>query len=110
MEVASVDHSPHAHPAAPTGELPAGFTSSPGATSPSFSSYRQTAQQHGPLGGSGKVSAGGIGSTSGHALGAVVPAKGEFFDRSELPQRFRRVPLDVSEIEAIETGGATMHA
>jgi small subunit ribosomal protein YMR-31 len=100
-DAASIDHTPHAHPASPTHELPAGFGSSP-----SFSSYRQQAQQHGPLGKAGK--SGGIGDRSGHSLGPVTPAKGEYFDRNELPARFRRRPLDIAEIDAIETGGATL--
>jgi len=41
-------------------------------------------------------------------LGTVQPPKGSFFDRSELPARFRRTPLTAAEIEAIELGGATM--
>lgn len=45
---------------------------------------------------------------AGAALGSVAPAKGEFFDRSELPARFRRAPIDLAEIDAIETGGATL--
>ncbi|CAL3967565.1 unnamed protein product [Diplocarpon coronariae] len=102
---ASVDHSPHVHPASPSHELPADFTSSH--KSVSFSSYRQQAQQHGPLGRS-KGSDGTLGSLSGQSLGPVTPAKGEFFDRSELPARFRRQPIDISEIDAIETGGATL--
>jgi len=98
----SIDHTPHAHPASPTHELPKDFSKN---TSASFSAYRQKAQQHGPLGGN---KSGSIGAISGHSLGPVVPEKGEFFDRSELPARFRRAPLDLSEIDAIETGGATM--
>jgi len=101
----SIDHTPHAHPASPTHELPADFTSK--SSSPSFSSYRQNAQQHGPLGRSAG-SGSGIGSTSGQSLGPVAPEKGEFFDRSQLPARFRRAPIDLSEIDAIETGGATL--
>lgn len=104
---ASVDHTPHAHPASPSHELPSDFTSAKSSKSPSFSSYRQTAQQHGPLGRSGAGS-GSIGALSGKALGSVAPEKGEFFDRSELPARFRRAPIDLSEIDAIETGGATL--
>ncbi|TVY93117.1 hypothetical protein LAWI1_G001911 [Lachnellula willkommii] len=100
----SVDHTPHAHPASPSHELPADFSKN---TSPSFSSYRQKAQQHGPLGRSAS-SGSSIGSQSGHSLGSVAPAKGEFFDRSELPARFRRTLIDLSEIDAIETGGATL--
>ncbi|TVY68751.1 hypothetical protein LSUE1_G006381 [Lachnellula suecica] len=98
----SVDHTPHVHPASPSHELPADFTSK--GSSASFSSYRQKAQQHGPLGKAGS----GIGSTSGHSLGPVAPEKGEFFDRSELPARFQRTLIDMSEIDAIETGGATL--
>jgi len=102
----SIDHTPQAHPASPSHELPSDFTSSN--SSPSFSSYRQQAQQHGPLG-RAKVSAeGGIGSMSGSSLGSVAPTRGEYFDRSELPARFRRAPIDMAEIDAIETGGATL--
>ncbi|KAH6722323.1 hypothetical protein DL95DRAFT_379521 [Leptodontidium sp. 2 PMI_412] len=104
----SIDHTPHAHPASPTHELPADFASSQQkSSSASFSSYRQQAQQHGPLGRS-KSADGTLGSLSGQSLGPVTPAKGEFFDRSELPARFRRQPIDLSEIDAIETGGATL--
>jgi small subunit ribosomal protein YMR-31 len=99
---ASIDHTPHAHPASPSHELPADFKS---AKSTSFSSYRQHAQQHGPL---GRAKSGGVGETSGHALGPVSPAKGEYFDRNELPARFRRTPIDLAEIDAIETAGATL--
>jgi len=101
----SIDHTPKAHPASPTHELPADFSSPPKSTS--FSSYRQTAQQHGPLGRSktGEVS---IGAISGQSLGDVKPVKGEYFDRNELPARFRRSRIELSEIDAIETGGATL--
>ncbi|KAH8821218.1 hypothetical protein F5884DRAFT_78901 [Xylogone sp. PMI_703] len=95
---ASVDHTPHPHPASPTHQVPKNFQQS---SSPSFSSYRQQAQQHGPL-------ARTIGSFSGQMLGSVEPRKGEYFDRNELPARFRRTPLDLAEIDAIETGGATL--
>ncbi|CZT10645.1 related to mitochondrial ribosomal protein [Rhynchosporium agropyri] len=103
----SIDHTPQAHPASPSHELPADFASSQTSSSTSFSSYRQSAQQHGPLGRS-KAADGTLGSSSGHSLGPVTPAKGEFFDRSELPARFRTQPIDLSEIDAIETGGATL--
>ena len=103
--IASVDHTPHAHPASPTHELPADFTSHKSSSSASFSSYRQQAQQHGPL---GRAKTGEIGGVSGHELGPVTPAKGEFFDRNELPARFRRTRIDLAEIDAIETGGATL--
>ncbi|ATZ48986.1 hypothetical protein BCIN_04g01920 [Botrytis cinerea B05.10] len=101
----SIDHSARPHPASPTHELPAGFVEAQ--KSSSFSSYRQNAQQHGPLGRSAR-SDGTIGSLSGRALGSVAPNKGEYFDRSELPARFRRTPIDLAEIDAIETGGATV--
>ena len=100
---ASIDHTPHAHPASPTHELPADFKSS--GSSPTFSSYRQHAQQHGPL---GRAKSGGVGETSGHSLGPVAPTQGEFFDRNELPLRFRRAPIDMAEIDAVETAGATL--
>jgi len=105
--IASVDHSPHAHPAAPSHELPADWNTAPKSSSSSFSSYRQQAQQHGPLGRT-KSSDGSLGSLSGHSLGPVAPAKGEYFDRNELPARFRRSPIELAEIDAIETGGATL--
>ena len=35
---------------------------------------------------------------------------GEFFDRDDLPQRFRRTPFSLEEIDAIETGGASLRA
>jgi len=102
----SIDHTPHVHPASPTGELPPGFGTNGSASS--FSNYRQQAQQHGPLGRSISKHGEGLGSQTGHSLGSVAPAKGEFFDRSELPARFRRTPYTEVEIEAIETGGATL--
>ncbi|KAH8602141.1 hypothetical protein B0O99DRAFT_647993 [Bisporella sp. PMI_857] len=98
----AADHSRQAHPADPSHELPKDFDSPP-KPAVSFSSYRQKAQQHGPLGNAGR-----IGSHSGHSLGSVTPTKGEYFDRNELPARFRRTPIDLSEIDAIETGGATL--
>lgn len=101
----SVDHTPKAHPASPTHELPSDFSNQ--SSSPSFSSYRQQAQQHGPLG-RAKAGEGSIGALSGQSLGDVKPAKGEYFDRNELPVRFRRTKIDLSEIDAIETGGATL--
>ena len=81
-------------------------------------------QQHGPLGGQSRPSSsesspspaaspppsshayGGIGGHSGHELGGVEPAKGEVWDRSELPARFGRMPWTQEEIEALELGGA----
>jgi small subunit ribosomal protein YMR-31 len=109
MRVESVDHTPHVHPAAPTASLPDSFAAS-------FANYRSNAQQHGPLGGQkGPPSAdstgayGAIGGHSGHELGSIEPKKGEFFDISELPARFRRTPWTEEEIETITSGGASMH-
>ncbi|KAJ5611601.1 hypothetical protein N7528_008706 [Penicillium herquei] len=90
----SVDHTPRVHPASPTGNLP-----------DSFAAYRAKAQQHGPLG-----RAQFTGGTSGASLGPIRPSSGEFFDRAELPTRFGRLLLTDAEIEAIETGGASMYA
>ncbi|KAI9664594.1 MAG: hypothetical protein M1821_006040 [Bathelium mastoideum] len=96
---ANVDHSPHAHPASPSQTLP-----------DSFATYRQKAQQHGPLTHSSNYHSGAIGSHSGHSLGSVEPGRGEVFDRSDLPSRFRRTPWTQAEIDAIESGGASMFA
>lgn len=105
----SVDHEPHAHPAAPSSSLP-----------DNFASYRSKVQQHGPLGGQASASPssssssstgayGAIGGHSGHELGSIEPKKGEFFDRSELPARFRKTPWTEEEMEAVTSGGASMH-
>ncbi|KAI9373298.1 hypothetical protein BJX61DRAFT_541833 [Aspergillus egyptiacus] len=94
----SIDHTPRPHPASPTGVLP-----------DSFAAYRAKAQQHGPLG-RASFTSGSIGRTPGAALGPVQPKQGEFFDRDELPARFRRLPYSEAEIEAIETGGASLYA
>jgi len=115
----SIDHTPTAHPASPSHSLP-----------DSFANYRSNAQQHGPLGshGSAQVSKpstslpssasasvpssshayGAIGGHTGHSLGNVDPPEGMYFDRSELPQRFRRTPWSQAEIDAIDTGGASL--
>lgn len=109
MRTESIDHAPHVHPAAPTSSLPDSFAAS-------FANYRSKAQQHGPLGGQAAPASaaptgayGAIGGHSGHELGSVEAKKGEFFDRSELPARFRRTPWTEEEIEAITSGGASMH-
>jgi len=114
---AEVDHTPHAHPASPSHELPE-----------SFASYRGRAQSHGPLGGqqqqsnsssrrgapSGSAAAqtaepyGAIGGRSGQQLGSIQPAQGEVWDRNELPKRFHRSTWSSEEIDAIESGGASM--
>ncbi|KAF3071198.1 putative ribosomal protein ymr-31 protein [Daldinia childiae] len=102
----NVDHTPQPHPASPSGALPSGFGSS-GNSHTSFSSYRDHAQQHGPL---RKTigAAGGIGAQPAAHLGPIEPPKGIYFDRNQLPERFRRVPLTAAEIEAVETGGAAL--
>ncbi|KAH8730050.1 hypothetical protein GQ44DRAFT_607622 [Phaeosphaeriaceae sp. PMI808] len=98
-----VDHTPQAHPASPTHSLPE-----------SFASYRQKAQQHGPLNPGLRsysfIVGGHIGGAPGTSLGRVEAAKGEYFDRSELPARFQRLTFSSAEIEAIESGGASLHA
>lgn len=45
---------------------------------------------------------------AGHELGSVTPPRGVFFDRNELPERFRRRPIDMAEIEAVDSGGAAL--
>lgn len=111
LDPTDVDHSPHVHPAAPSESLPE-----------SFAQYRGRAQQHGPLGGAGQRQApsagtskafevepyGAIGGHSGHELGSVQPAKGEVWDRDELPARFRRKVWSQREIEAIDSAGASL--
>lgn len=122
----SVDHTPHVHPASEKPSLPDSFAES-------FADYRSRAQQHGPLktqqpspsssssrsssapqmsagtnvqGGSQTY--GAIGGKSGASLGSIKPAQGEYFDRSELPARFRRMAWTESEIDAVESAGASM--
>ena len=51
---------------------------------------------------------GAIGGHSGHQLGSVAPAKGEAWDRDELPKRFRRKVFSAREIEAIDSAGASL--
>lgn len=108
---ANIDHSPKPHPASPTGSLPEGFTHyGSGSTSSvhnSFSSYRDHAQQHGPLQKTFRAG-GGIGGASGASLGSIHAPDGVAFDVSELPLRFRRSTLSAAEIEAIESGGAAL--
>ncbi|PKY04043.1 hypothetical protein P168DRAFT_281698 [Aspergillus campestris IBT 28561] len=94
----SLDHTPRPHPASPSGSLP-----------DSFAAYRVKAQQHGPLGRASFVS-GAIGRNAGASLGPVQAKQGEFFDRDELPSRFHRLPFTEAEIEAVETGGASLYA
>ncbi|KAF1976002.1 hypothetical protein BU23DRAFT_58596 [Bimuria novae-zelandiae CBS 107.79] len=94
-----IDHTPQVHPASPTHSLPE-----------SFASYRQKAQQHGPLNQTNKISTSHIGASPGSSLGPVEAGKGMYFDRSELPKRFQRLAWTADEIEAIESGGASLHA
>ncbi|ROV92186.1 hypothetical protein VMCG_09314 [Cytospora schulzeri] len=104
----AVDHTPKPHPASPTHSLPSNFT---GRSSHSFSEYRQRSQQYGPLQKTWtRLSEDGIGAAPAAALGSLEPAKGMFFDRDELPARFRRSVLSAEEIEAIESGGASAFA
>lgn len=106
---AGVDHTPQPHPASPSNSLPADFTDR--ASHVSFSEYRQRSQQYGPLRNTVKSLAdSGIGGAAAAALPSIEPAKGMFFDRDELPARFRRSVWSIEEIEAIESGGASMAA
>lgn len=119
---ASVDHTPHVHPASEQSALPDSFAES-------FAKYRSRAQQHGPLktqsssysssagqtsmsagigGVGGSQTYGTIGGVTGASLGSVKPAAGEYFDRNELPKRFRRMAWTESEIEAVDSAGASM--
>jgi small subunit ribosomal protein YMR-31 len=48
---------------------------------------------------------------SGASLGPITPKKGEYFAKSELPPQFaKQLPWTKAEIEAIESGGASMFA
>ncbi|KAH6971833.1 hypothetical protein BKA56DRAFT_677897 [Ilyonectria sp. MPI-CAGE-AT-0026] len=108
---ANLDHSAKPHPASPTGSLPENFThygdGSASSRHTSFSSYRDHAQQHGPLQKTIRLED-GIGGASGASLGPVNAPSGIAFDVSELPARFRRAALSAAEIEAIESGGAAL--
>ncbi|KAK3317347.1 hypothetical protein B0T19DRAFT_405046 [Cercophora scortea] len=106
---AHIDHTPQPHPASPTHSLPASFTSDKGSHA-SFSTYRDHAQQFGPLRKTIRATEGAVGDAAGSQLGPVHPPKGVFFDRSELPARFHRTPISLAEIEAVETGGAAAFA
>ncbi|OAA80692.1 ribosomal protein YMR-31 [Akanthomyces lecanii RCEF 1005] len=107
----SVDHSPKPHPASPSGKLPESFAAAADGSSSrhaSFSSYRDHVQQHGPLQKTIRSGDAGIGGMSGSTLGSVDAPSGVFFDISELPARFRRQPINLAEIEAVESGGAAL--
>ncbi|SPO05603.1 related to mitochondrial ribosomal protein [Cephalotrichum gorgonifer] len=106
---ANIDHTPQPHPQSPTGTLPQGFGSgytSTGTKHPTFSSYRDHAQQFGPL--QKTIAEVGIGGATGAQLGAVNPPKGVYFDRNQLPARFQRRPIDLAEMEAVDSGGAAI--
>ncbi|MDC6271318.1 ribosomal protein S36 [Acetobacter pasteurianus] len=59
---------------------------------------------------------GSVGSSSGshsstqtrsyHNSNPIQPKEGEFFSRSELPQRFRYKPIKDFEIDNVQSGGA----
>ena len=51
---------------------------------------------------------GGIGGKTGQELGNLQPGKGYVWDRAELPQRFRRMRWTEAEMEAVNSGGASM--
>ena len=51
---------------------------------------------------------GAIGGHSAKELGSIKPKEGEFFDRSELPARFRKLEWTQREMDAIESGGAAL--
>lgn len=106
----AIDHTARIpHPASPTNSLPSDFAAA--SSHGSFSSYRDHAQQFGPLRKTIRsLEERGIGGSSGHDLGSVAASAGEAFDRNDLPARFRRAPLSAAEIEAVETGGATLFA
>lgn len=53
---------------------------------------------------------GAIGGKSAKELGPIKPGKGEFLDRNELPARFHRTTWSQAEIDAVESGGASMFA
>jgi small subunit ribosomal protein YMR-31 len=46
---------------------------------------------------------------AGADLGPIKPPKGVYFDRNQLPATFRRTPVTAAEIEALESGGATLY-
>jgi small subunit ribosomal protein YMR-31 len=109
------DFTPRPHPESPSATLPE-----------SFAAYREKATQHGPLKTQNQpqsstpsaasqkpqqsLQAPTIGAQSGRSLGSVKPAHNQFWDRNDLPQRFHRTPFTQAEIDAIETGGASLLA
>lgn len=57
---------------------------------------------------SSSLASGAASRYSGASLGSVKPEPGVYFDRNELPRRFHRGRFSELEIEAIETGGASL--
>jgi len=51
---------------------------------------------------------GAIGGTSGSRLGSIKPKEGEYFDVSELPRRFQKRSWTDEEMDATNSGGASM--
>lgn len=51
---------------------------------------------------------GAIGGTPGRSLGSIKPKDGEYFDVSELPRRFQKRVWTEQEMDATNTGGASM--
>ncbi|KAL5606927.1 hypothetical protein BROUX41_003303 [Berkeleyomyces rouxiae] len=94
-----IDHTPVAHPMSPNGALPA-------VRHNSFTTYRSHAQQHGPLHHSLRSG----NSVPGSRLGPVAAPAGIFFDRSELPPAYHYTRIDPAEVDAIESGGASLVA
>jgi len=92
----SIDHTPRIHPASPSGSsLPI-----------SFKQYRESyANTQGPL----HSPAYSRSSSSKQYFTAQVK-EGQYFDRSELPDRFKRMRWTAAEIAAVESGGASMFA
>ncbi|KAF3158961.1 hypothetical protein TWF106_011322 [Orbilia oligospora] len=87
----AIDHTPRVHPASPSSSLPT-----------SFKQYRESvANQHGPL---------ATRSASSKSYFSPAPPQGQFFDRSELPARFGRLKWSSAEIDAVESGGASLAA
>lgn len=87
-----LDHSPHLHPQDPHKELPM-----------SFSQYRRSAQQHGPLGQKTAPSVPFSSRSSTSSSSPQTPA-GEYIDRNQLPPKFHRLPPTEEEMEAVQSG------
>ncbi|KAI5285860.1 hypothetical protein KEM52_002257 [Ascosphaera acerosa] len=94
-----IGQTPRPHPMSPTADLPE-----------TFKTYRAKAQQHGPLAARTASSGAGTAAAASSATAAPTLAPGEVWDRSMLPRRFHRLAWTETEIEAIETGGASLVA